>query len=371
MQQGLEANVMENDYPAMNCLISNSDGGFPADKWYQIAPIGEFWGINEVAGGGKVSNKLVKQHLDQEALLAIVANFETAKTSAGANFAGLRIDRDHLSENDDQTTEAMGWIKNLEARADGLYAQIDWSDEGEKAIAGRRYKFVSPTWFFSVIKNSIPVPAQITNYKTFDLVRPIRLDYLALTNRPNLKGMKPLSNRGGDGIADGNHGDQQKGQSMDYKAMLLKVLGQPPEATDEQIQTACDAQTGTADNTKKEIETLKNRVAEFEKTELDAKVSKALDDHKGKIKNKDDVKAQLEKDFDGTLKILNGIAAVEQPRSRILNREDGKAPASSDADVIRNRDRDAFVEEVRIKNGCRTRSAAWDIAARQKPELFA
>jgi len=43
-------------------------------------------------------------------------------------------------------TDAIGWIKHLEARRDGLFARIEWLDAGRQALAARTHRYLSPTF---------------------------------------------------------------------------------------------------------------------------------------------------------------------------------------------------------------------------------
>ena len=176
----------------MNTLILNRDTfELPGDGWYQVAPLGQF--PHRPSGAIQV--------VDEDACDAMCNAFtEQAKQ---ANFAGLLIDFDHFSLDDKLKSEAAGWIVGLEnrdprdeggnlkpeeeARANGggLWAKIRWSDLGEEAVKGGRYRFLSPVW---------------SQRDCIDLgdgrLRPVRLLNAAVTNDPNLKGMVPLSNRG-------------------------------------------------------------------------------------------------------------------------------------------------------------------------------
>ena len=156
----------------MNHLILNRDFRLPDDGWYHIAPLGEF----PHAGAGVI------QVIDQEACIAMAARF--AADANTTNFPGLLIDFDHFSLDGEKRSEAAGWILGLENRESGLWAQIRWSDLGEEAVKGGRYRFLSPVWARS---------------DCVDLgsgrVRPVRILNAAVTNDPNLKGMVPLSNR--------------------------------------------------------------------------------------------------------------------------------------------------------------------------------
>jgi len=182
----------------MNYLILNRDFRLPDDGWYHIAPLGEF----PHTGAGVI------QVIDQEACIAMAARFAAdAKTP---NFPGLLVDFDHFSLDCEKRSEAAGWIIALESRCEGsavgvrgsgkegefeqkaakdtknagLWAQIRWSDLGEAAVKGGRYRFLSPVW------------ARVDCVDLGDgRLRPVRLLNAAVTNDPNLKGMVPLSNR--------------------------------------------------------------------------------------------------------------------------------------------------------------------------------
>jgi len=165
----------------MNALLLNRDGfQMPADGWYQVAPLGEF--AHAQAG--------LTQVVDLDACKAMANRF--AEEAKAPNFAGLLVDFDHFSLDGEKRSEAAGWITALENRDGGLFAKIRWSDVGEEAVKGGRYRFLSPVW---------------NRADCVDLgggrVRPVRLLNAAVTNDPNLKGMVPLSNRatGGDGAA--------------------------------------------------------------------------------------------------------------------------------------------------------------------------
>ena len=188
----------------MNALLLNRDGfQTPADGWYQVAPMGEF--VHAQAG--------LTQVVDSEGCAAMANRF--AEEAKAPNFAGLLVDFDHFSLDGEKRSEAAGWITALEARETGasgqasgangeptpacghpsmegtlgngagLFAKIRWSDVGESAVKGGRYRFLSPVW---------------NRADCVDLgggrVRPVRLLNAAVTNDPNLKGMRPLSNSG-------------------------------------------------------------------------------------------------------------------------------------------------------------------------------
>ena len=78
------------------------------DGWVQVTPCGEF----PHAGAG------VTQVIDREACDRIAAEFNSRK--ADSNFPGVLVDFDHFSLDKEKSSEAAGWITELESRDTGL-----------------------------------------------------------------------------------------------------------------------------------------------------------------------------------------------------------------------------------------------------------
>lgn len=81
---------------------------------------------------------------DQERMQAIVDR--TLERAAGTE---LMVDYDHQSfygaiEGVGGTAKAAGWIKRLEARADGIWAQVEWTEAAASAIRAQEYRYLSP-----------------------------------------------------------------------------------------------------------------------------------------------------------------------------------------------------------------------------------
>ncbi|MFD2183595.1 phage protease [Rhodoplanes azumiensis] len=45
-----------------------------------------------------------------------------------------------------ERADAVGWVKELQARADGLYARVEWLAAATAALAARTHRFISPTF---------------------------------------------------------------------------------------------------------------------------------------------------------------------------------------------------------------------------------
>ncbi|PAW75712.1 MAG: hypothetical protein B9S32_17365 [Verrucomicrobia bacterium Tous-C9LFEB] len=274
----------------------------PADDWFHIAPLGEF----EHASG-------VRQVIDDAACDAMVSNF--GKDAATPNFPGLLVDFDHFSHSSDKTSAAAGWITALraesvpseisnlksEGKASGLWAQIRWSDLGETAVRGGRYRLVSPVWNRS--------DCEVVNGEE-NKVRPLRLSRVALTNDPNLKGLVPLTNR-----------TEAKEETMDYKSKLLELLGLKAEATDEQIVTAVEAQLAEAQN-------LQQRYAAL----LAERVEDDLLEFTAVVGDVETVRSQLLANREGTLTTLRALRqpvalpVAAEPKPVLHNRAQSRVP---------------------------------------------
>ncbi|HBA85384.1 MAG TPA: hypothetical protein DCZ95_14955 [Verrucomicrobia bacterium] len=158
----------------MHVLLTNSFE-LPPDNWYQISSLGEF----------KHNPTGFLQIIDEESCRAMVERFNAE--SGQPNFPGILIDFDHFSLDHDKPSEAAGWIAALQQRPDGLWAQIRWTDKGEEAVRGGRYRFISPVFRQDECLN-------LGNNR----IKPQHLVNAAVTNDPNISGMVPLSNKKAD-----------------------------------------------------------------------------------------------------------------------------------------------------------------------------
>jgi phage I-like protein len=74
---------------------------------------------------------------------------ETLVARFTADGIDLPIDLDHSIARSSQSGEradAVGWVKKLQACADGLYAHVEWLQSGLAVLASRTHRFISPTF---------------------------------------------------------------------------------------------------------------------------------------------------------------------------------------------------------------------------------
>lgn len=332
--------------------LLNRDGSLPADNWYHIVPRGEY--------PHPESKKL--QVLDDKALDAIVNNFRPK----------LLIDQEHWSYEPERSSEAMGWLTEVQKRSDGLWGVIEWSDLGEAAVKNKRYRYISPAWL-----------PRDTEALGKERLRPLRMDSAALTNKPNLRGMVPLSNRRDASASPaGSKPATTKNRTMNSVATKL---GLSAEASEDAILAALTNIITERDGARAELTPLKNKVTELEtanKDLLDAQIDADLDAHG----IKDDGKRARLKPILGAMKnradrveFLKDIVAkpgtpVDKAKP-VLNRADTKPPGAApgdtadanDADLARQREKE--VREYQLRNRC-THEQAWNAVRSDKPELF-
>lgn len=113
--------------------IASADGNAPP-KLIHLMPIGEWYGVN-----GQGPFRLDRPNADR-----IVASIKAAKRP-------LPIDYDHALDLDGgaragQQAPAAGWFQDAEARDDGIWVHVDWTERGAAAIASREYRFISPVF---------------------------------------------------------------------------------------------------------------------------------------------------------------------------------------------------------------------------------
>jgi phage I-like protein len=331
--------------------ILNRAGELPADGWLHLVAPGDVRISLERDNGEPVT---LTQVYDRDGMQAMVNRFASDQQAAGERWAGLLLDWDHFSSDTDKPSEAAGWIMELQLRDDGVWGRVDWSDAGKAAVLGKRYKFASATHGLNDV--------QILGGGR---VRPVHLKKAALTNEHRNKMLKPydpeLLNRAADGLPPE---ETKKGDHMDYKAMLLKLLALPAEATDETIQNACASRDQEMTNRAAEVTTLKTSV-----TALTADlVERDLKDFAGVIKDADGIRAALLQNRDGTLKVLRGLAV--SPEGKLLQNRDGKQPETKADSGAKSTEQRTLIVEIQNRDKCDFQQA-WDIARREKPELFA
>ncbi|GGB55114.1 hypothetical protein GCM10011316_29000 [Roseibium aquae] len=115
--------------------VAAPDAG--ADPWIKLLPSGTF---STRDGRGPFTAG------DADQLQAIIA-----RTKAHLGQTQMMVDYDHQAvfsavEGVGGTAKAAGWISDFEARADGIYGQVAWTEAARTALAAREYRYLSPVF---------------------------------------------------------------------------------------------------------------------------------------------------------------------------------------------------------------------------------
>lgn len=142
---------------------------------------------------------------------------------AAARSTDIVIDYEHqtlLSEENGKPAPASGWIDRttLEWREDGLYGRVKWTTPAQTAIDADEYRYLSPVFPYDPKTGTV-----------LDLI------HVGLVNNPAIDTAIPAlaAARMGSGTYDPTHEED----TVD-REQLIKLLGLPSEATDEQITAA-------------------------------------------------------------------------------------------------------------------------------------
>ncbi len=143
-------------------------------EWLQLAPYGDFPHARGI------------QRVDRSAAEGMVAQFKSFCGRLGRLFGGAPFYVGHpdlpgAAETADR--KAYGWITEIEARDDGLYGRVKWSEAGMDLLRNAHFKFYSPYW----------EAREIGSEDGRRVYRPVALLSVGLTNQPNIP-VRPLAN---------------------------------------------------------------------------------------------------------------------------------------------------------------------------------
>jgi len=329
-----------------NYTILNREYQPSPDGSFHLVPLGDFPGVMTLDG----EETKVTQRFDAAALQAIVKNFKPK----------VLVDFEHRSMSADGDTTAAAWIPSLHKRPDGLGCPLEFTDVGDAAVKNKRIRFLSPAFDVEMIDQANQI------------VRPMRLISVGLTNRPNLKSLTPLTNREppAGGCQTGAHNANEATASSKEENMkgVIALLGLK-EGSDE----------ATVLNSVKELLTAKTdltaaaaKIAELETAVLNKEADEFLVKHAGRIKNKDAVKAQYVKnkvDTIATFEALADVPATAATPATVHNRAGAKTPEGGGLILDQASAQRAAVAVIRNREKC-DHKTAWNIARAEKPELF-
>ncbi|MEN3794394.1 phage protease [Fulvimarina sp. MAC3] len=180
----------------------------------------------KIAPRGRVTDRNGVSHAFDPELLASRFNADETK---------VPLDFDHstvLLGAKGQRSDAIGWIEEMEARADGLYGRVDWLDTGKAALGARTHRYVSPSFPRDKAGNAVWIHT------------------VALVTAPALAKMPALA--AARAAADHSQEEEQamqsayaEARSSNFMADLRKVRDLPEDADEKAILEAIRASNAT------------------------------------------------------------------------------------------------------------------------------
>ena len=199
--------VVEVAVSALAIEAAGADG--EPHQWVRMIPMGVFGGQRDSRGPWVLDGP---EHAAQV----------VAASQARAAGQDPVVDYDHQSEvalDPDKRTPApaSGWMKELQARDDGIYARVEWTEPAKARMKAKEYRYISPV--FGHEKTA-------SNGQHMRVTRLLRA---GLTNNPCLPELAAVA-------AQTPHPDP--GADMDFKK-IAAALGLAETATETQIIAAC------------------------------------------------------------------------------------------------------------------------------------
>ena len=120
------------------------------------------------------------QRVNEPVARALVEHFHSLRGLLARRFGGVPIyaghpdDPEFAGQPGHGDTRAHGWITELFALSDGLYASVRWGKTGRELLDNASYKFLSPRWAMKDLGGGV--------------FEPVRLISVGLTNTPNIPG---------------------------------------------------------------------------------------------------------------------------------------------------------------------------------------
>ena len=147
-----------------------------------------------------------------------VANLQAIIDRSFQHAPQLEIDVNHASFTAAKSggrSDAVGWIVAMQARDDGIWGQVEWTEEGHRLVSKKAYRRISPVVYHDPAKNLLSIANA------------------SLVNRPNMRGLAALNQEG----------------AMPLRETLAGKLGLKDDATDDDVVAAVVARMGEGGQT--------------------------------------------------------------------------------------------------------------------------
>lgn len=156
-------------------------------------------------------------HSQKGEFLVDEESFESIQNEFKARNLEIPVDYEHQTLKSIEAPAA-GWITNLALKADGIYADVQWTVRAAEFLRQREYRYCSPV-----------IMTRVRDKKV------MKLHSVALTNTPAIDAMTPIVNKAGAGTEVPVEDIQSTDAAMERLAALLEL---PEKARLEDIYKA-------------------------------------------------------------------------------------------------------------------------------------
>lgn len=316
------------------------DGSGQAPEWVQLIPAGRFAGRD--GRGPYVLNDAtaVLAATEQLGLDPVVDYDHQTDLAATKGVGGV--------------APAAGWIKALEARADGIWGRIEWTDKGAAAVASREYRYISPVFLHTKSGQVLKLlRAGLTNNPNLQLAALASQETPLTKLQPEGETMEELLNKlaaefglpadsDGDAIvAHARHLNARATAQATAIAAMAKAAGgredDDADAVVAAVQSAIDKaddQAGVPDPNKyvpaEMLTSLQAQVRELMADKTSQVVDQAIKAGKVPPANREWAVAYHAKDPDGFAKFLDGQPAIITPGEARSGQAKGEVTLDAD-----------------------------------------
>lgn len=314
--------------------------------WFPVARYGDYpiEALN-LESGKKLQ---IIQRFDKKAAQDLKSHFDGLLNQATHFFRGIPILEGHIDDpsNPSQQIPAMGRVKEMEIREEGLWARALMNERGIPLIKGDAAPYSETSPFFWALDTG-------EKLNGIAITRPVALESIALVNKGNIPGNT---------IGLNNFQPETKNEPENNKTMieLKKLLGLPDDATDEDVIKAVTATLAKIKDTPTDqaaLNTLKAKLKDAEKAlakehedKVAAALNAALDSKRIDEASKESWQAMLNGNYGAAKMALEAIV----PMAAALNDKNaiGRVPiAKIEAPANRQAALNTAVKKYAAENG--------------------
>jgi len=259
--------------------IMLSEGTDSVPEWIFVMPFGKY---KHPAGEFEITRDIA---------MKIIENFEKDPRD-------LVVDYEHqtlATENNGMPAPAMGWIKELELREDGIWGRVEWTETGREFVSKKEYRYTSPVYVpnYRDAKTGENIGAKVTSVALTNT--PFFPDQAPIVSKDNnkeevvMEKLIALAEKLGIELTDELKGDAEKLSkaiegAIDKLAAKETQTETETETNEQDVEANENNEKDTSDDTAKMVAKLNTELAKTRKAialrEATDKVDKLIQDGK-------------------------------------------------------------------------------------------